>query len=79
MQGEVEDAGRPDLAQAREECQRGGGEIRLAPPLAPPSVGRRHHLEADPRRSGRDETPSPRSRRCRHRRLRHHLRWGILP
>jgi hypothetical protein len=34
VQGEVEDAGQPDLAQAQEECQHGGGEIRLAPPLA---------------------------------------------
>ena len=29
MQEEVGGAGRPDLAQAREECQPGSGEIRL--------------------------------------------------
>ena len=72
-------AGRPDLAQAREGCQRGGGEIHPAPPWALPSAGRRRRLEAEPRGSGRGETPSPRSRRCHHHRLRRRPHWGILP
>ena len=62
---------------AREGCRPGGDEIRSDPPLAPPSGGRRRHLEAGPRESDRGATPSPRSRRCP-RRHRHH-RWGILP
>ena len=80
--------GRPNFAQAREGCQRGSGEgatpsvafqeTRLAPPLVLPSVGRRRRLEAGPRGSGRGETPSPQSRRCRRRHRRHHPRWGIL-
>ena len=41
-------------------------------------AGRRRRLEADPRGSGRGETPSPRSRRCRRRHRRHRPRWGIL-
>ena len=67
------------MAQAREVCRREGGEICLAPPLALPSAGRRHQRKADPRGSSRDDTPSPRSRRCRHRRLPRRPHWGILP
>ena len=62
---------------AREGCRPGGDEIRSDPPLAPPSGGRRRHLEAGPRESDRGATPSPRSRR--YPRRRHHRHWGILP
>jgi len=74
----VRGAGRPDFAQAREGYQHRSSGTRLAPLLVLPSVGHRHRLEVDPRGSGRGETPSPRSHRCRRRCRRHHLRWGIL-
>ena len=74
----VRGAGRPDFAQAREGYQHRSGGTRLTPLLVLPSAGHRHRLEVDPRGSGRGETPSPRSHRCRRRCRRHHLRWGIL-
>ena len=73
----------------REVYQHGSGEgttpsvasqeTRLAPPLVLPSVGRRRRLEADPRGSCQDRTPSPRSRRCRRHHRRHRPHHGTLP
>ena len=81
--------GRPDFVQAREEYQHesGGGttpsvasqETCLAPPLVLPSAWRLRRLEADPRGSCQDRTPSPRSCRCRRHHRRHRPHQGTLP
>ena len=90
-QGEVGGAGRTDFVQARGGYQHRSGEAttpsvasqesRLAPPLVLPSVRRRRRrqLEADPRGSCQDGTPSPRSRRYRHHHRRHRPHQGTLP